>query len=101
MKIIEESGLRPVEDSSIVIDRVLEKKNYSSLIQLSALNSIRQLDAHKSKDSKSKLNKALLKIGINPNTISNNYAEACEQVYDNLNKMFVTLNSFLKSIDID
>lgn len=96
IKITNESGLRPIEDSSVIVERTLEKKDYHSLIKLSALNSIRQLDAHKAKNSKSRLNKALSLLDINPNMISNNYSIACEQVYNSLNKMLLDINSHIQ-----
>lgn len=93
----EESGLHPYHNKQILVDRALENKNISSLVELSALNTIRQLDAHKSNDSKAKLYKALNDFGIQPNAISNNYADACWQMYDSIDEMFMNLNSFIGS----
>tara|TARA_R110002051_G_scaffold152224_3_gene224864 strand:- start:5 stop:1744 length:1740 start_codon:yes stop_codon:yes gene_type:complete len=102
LKVISESGLRPLEDSSVIVERVLDKKDNYLLIEMSALNTIRQLDAHKtSRDSKVKLEKALLMFDINPNSITNNYSNACQQVYDSIYKMFNDLNNFFLSIHKD
>ena len=77
--------------------QVLENKSFNALLELSAVNSIRQLDAHKANDSKARLHKALIDLGVEPNSISNNYSDACWQVYDSLDKMFLDLNMFLSS----
>lgn len=98
LQIAEESGLHPYHSKQILVDRALENKNFSSLVELSTLNSIRQLDAHKSNDSKAKLNKALNDFGIQPNAISNNYADACWQMYDSIDDMFKRLNVFVGSV---
>ncbi|WP_343617302.1 hypothetical protein [Flavobacterium sp.] len=99
LKIADESGLHPVQNKETLVQRVLENKNFNALIKLSAINNIRQLDAHKTNDSKAKLHKALIDLGIPPNSISNNYANSCEQVYDNLNEMFIELNTFLSDFN--
>lgn len=99
LKIADESGLHPVNNKETLVERVLENKNFNALIKLSAINNIRQLDAHKTNDSKTRLHKALIDLGIHPNAISNNYANSCEQVYDNLNEMFIELNTFLSDIN--
>lgn len=62
---------------------------------MSAVNSIRQLDAHKANDSKTRLDRALTDLGVQPNAISNNYANAIWQVYDSIDEMFANLNIFL------
>ena len=88
-----ESGLDPANDKAIIVERVFETKDFNALTQLFALNNIRQIDAHKiTGDSKSKLNKALLELGIKPNSIANNYSYACEQVYDSLSEMLNNIN---------
>lgn len=97
LKIAEESGLHPVGNKETVVERVLENKNFNVLLELSAVNSIRQLDAHKTNDSKTRLHKALVDLGIQPSAISNNYADAIWQVYDSIDEMFVDLNMFLSN----
>lgn len=95
LKIADESGLHPVNNKETIVERVLENKNFNALLEFSAVNSIRQLDAHKTNDSKTRLHKALTDLGIQPNAISNNYADTCYQVYDRLDDMFGNLNIFL------
>lgn len=95
LKIVEERGLHLIRDKEIPIEEVLANKNSNLLWGLSALNSIRQLDAHKTNDTKARLHKALINLGIHPNSISNNYADACWQVYDSIENMFIDLNTFL------
>ncbi|WP_314243865.1 hypothetical protein [Empedobacter tilapiae] len=97
LKIADESGLHPVNNKETIVERVLEIKNFNALLEFSALNNIRQLDAHKTNDSKTRLHKALTDLGIQPNAISNNYADAIWQVYDSIDEMFVDLNMFLSS----
>lgn len=97
LKISAESGLHPVDNKETLVERVLEIKKFNELIELSAVNSIRQLDAHKTNDSKTRLHKALTDLGIQPNAISNNYEDAIWQVYDSIDEMFVDLNMFLSN----
>ena len=97
LKITEESGLHPVHNKETLVERVLENKNLNALLELSAVNSIRQLDAHKANDSKTRLDRALTDLGVQPNAISNNYANAIWQVYDSIDEMFATLNIFLSN----
>ncbi|MDV4102495.1 hypothetical protein CMT19_15755 [Elizabethkingia anophelis] len=97
LKIVEESGLHPVHSKEAIVERVLENKNIGSLLKFSALNGIRQLDAHKSNDSKTKLHKALTDFGIEPNAVSNNYSDTIWQVYDSIEEMFIDLNMFLSN----
>lgn len=97
LKIADESGLHPVKNKETIVERVLEIKNFNALLEFSAVNSIRQLDAHKTNDSKTRLHKALRDLGIQPNAISNNYADAIWQVYDSIDEMFLDLNMFLSS----
>lgn len=92
LKISDESGLHPVDNKETLVARVLEIKKFNALVDLSSVNSIRQLDAHKTNDSKARLNKALADLGVQPNSISHNYANACWQIYDSLDEMFVRLN---------
>ncbi|MGI9583368.1 hypothetical protein ACR1PO_19390 [Chryseobacterium sp. RRHN12] len=97
LKTADESGLHPVNNKETIVERVLEIKNFNALLEFSAVNSIRQLDAHKTNDSKTRLHKALTDLGIQPNSISNNYADAIWQVYDSIDNMFVDLNIFLSN----
>lgn len=97
LKIAEESGLHPVHNKETLVERVLENKNLNALLELSAVNSIRQLDAHKANDSKTRLDRALTDLGVQPNAISNNYANAIWQVYDSIDEMFANLNIFLSN----
>lgn len=92
IKVTEESGLHPVVNKEIIVERVLENKSFNALLELSAVNSIRQLDAHKTNDSKARLHKALTDLGVEPNSISNNYPDACWQIYESLDEMFLRLN---------
>jgi hypothetical protein len=69
---------------------------YLSLPVCFALNDLRQLDAHQSKDSfKNKFNNSLQVFGISPNSLTNNYASVCDQVYDKLDDCFININRFL------
>ncbi|WP_281234844.1 hypothetical protein [Flavobacterium gelatinilyticum] len=95
LKTVNESGLNPIEDKAIIVERVLEIEKFDTLTKLFALNDIRQIDSHKTSDSKSKLNTALMGLGIKVNSITNNYAQACEQTYDNLGEMFNNVNILL------
>lgn len=95
IKVTDESGLHLLDNKEIIVKRVLENKSFNALLELSAVNSIRQLDAHKANDSKARLHKALIDLEVEPNSISNNYSDACWQVYDSLDKMFLDLNMFL------
>ncbi|WP_433901029.1 hypothetical protein [Sphingobacterium puteale] len=97
LKISGESGLHPVDNKEAIVERVLEIKKYNVLIELSAINSIRQLDAHKANDSKTRFHKALNDLEIQPNAISNNYSDAIWQVYDAIDEMFVDLNISLSN----
>jgi len=97
LKMTDESGLHPLDNKETIVERVLEIKKFNVLVELSSVNSIRQLDAHKTNDSKTRLHKALADLGIQPNAISNNYADAIWQVYDSVDEMFVDLNMFLSS----
>ncbi|WP_430615063.1 hypothetical protein [Flavobacterium sp. JP2137] len=98
LKISDESGLQPVDNKETLVERVLEIKKFNALVELSAMNSIRQLDAHKTNDSKTRLHKALTDLGIQPNAISNNYVDATWKVYDSIDEMFENLNMFLSSV---
>lgn len=95
LKVANESGLNAIKSKEALVERVWGNKNENSLFELSALNSIRQLDAHKTNDSKTRLHKALTDLGIQPNGISNNYSDAIWQVYDSIDEMLVGLNIFL------
>lgn len=90
-----ETGLNPVHDKAAIIERVAELKEFNMLSRLFALNDIRQLDAHKNRDSTFKFNSALEKFDIEPNSISNNYARICDQIYDGLNDQFMDINNLL------
>ena len=96
LKIAEESGLHPINNKETLVERVLENKNFNALLELSNVNSIRQLDAHKINDSKTRFHKALVELGIQPGAISNNYADAIWKVYDRIDEMFKDLNLFLR-----
>lgn len=90
-----ETGLSPIHDKAAIIERIAELKEFNMLSKFFALNDIRQLDAHKSHNSTLKFNSALEKLGIEPNSISNNYAIACDQVYDGLTDQFVDIHNLL------
>lgn len=93
--IIHQSGLNPMSQSEIIIERVKELSEVGFLTEIFALNRIRQLDSHKTSQSKSTLHNALKDLKINSKAIAGNYADPCEQVYDSLNEMFKVINSFL------
>lgn len=101
LKLAEESGLDPLNDRQAIIDRIAELKDYQSIPELIELNAIRQLDAHHSSDSRTKLYNSLKIFGINANALSNNYATATDQVYDRLAEMFSHLNFWLSGIDLN
>ena len=92
------AGLNPIQEKETIVERTNELKDFNLISELFALNSIRQLDAHKSGDFKSKFHVALKVLAIDPNSISNNYADACDQVYDKLDSMFTEVNSFLADL---
>ncbi len=89
------TGLDPANNKETIIERIKELKEFKFLSALFALNNIRQLDAHKSGDSKSKFHAALKDLNVESNSVSNNYANTCEQVYNSLDEMFIDLNIFL------
>lgn len=95
LNVASESGLSLIDHKETIVERVKELKDFEPMSEFFALNALRQLDAHKSGNSKSKFQDALKTLEIEPNSISNNYANACYQVYDSLNDMFSDLNIFL------
>jgi hypothetical protein len=99
LHISQNTGLSPTANEEI-IERLIELKDFSFIQELFALNDIRQLDAHKTPESNSKLNFALTNLNIHPNSIANNYAVACESVYDSLDEMFFEINNFLCNYQI-
>lgn len=102
LSVASESGLSPIDHKETIVERVKELKDFDHLAELFAVNSIRQLDAHKSGNSKSKFQNALTTLEIEPNSISNNYADACYKVYDSLTDMFSDINIFLvKAVDFN
>lgn len=90
-----ESGLDPVNQRGIIIQRVNELRGSKFLSDFFILNDIRQIDAHNITDSKSRLKSALARFEIHPNAVSNNYADTCFLIYDRLNQMLSNLNSLL------
>lgn len=90
-----ETGLNPIQDKETIVERTKELTEFNMLSKLFALNDIRQLDAHKNRDATSKFNSALEKVGIESNSVSNNYARICDQIYDGLNDQFVDINNLL------
>lgn len=98
MFVSKSAGLNPIHGKETIVERANELKDFKATSELFALNDIRQLDAHKSGDFKSKFHVALKTLGIEPNSISNNYADVCDQIYDNLDAMFIEVNSFLVDI---
>ncbi|PTB97989.1 hypothetical protein C9994_00075 [Marivirga lumbricoides] len=93
--VAQDSGLHPKHSREAILTRIDEFKDLVTIPEVLALNTIRQLDAHKSKDFNSKFAKALDSLGIERKSITNNYSEACHEVYDALINMFSDLNSFL------
>jgi len=90
------AGLNPLRDKSEIISRLNDYKEMDLLLELFAVNAIRQLDAHKAdKSAKQKLNDALEDLGIARASISNSYARACDQVYLALDEMFIKINNLL------
>lgn len=99
LSISSESGLHPTKSCQEIILRVEETPSLNLSKLLFALNDIRQLDAHNSTQSfKPKLHKALSIYKIEPNSIGNNYAYACDQVYDSLNDWLGDTNRFLVEV---
>ncbi|WP_304342884.1 hypothetical protein [Chryseobacterium koreense] len=97
-KIAEETGLQPANNKEPLLEREIENKNFNALVELSAVNSIRQLDAHKTNDPKTRLHKASTDLGIQSNAISNNYADACWHLYYSIEDMFRNANGFRSSL---
>ena len=95
LSVAHESGLNSTVHKETIIERVTELKEFNAFLELFALNDIRQLDAHKGDNTNMKFNNALKSFEIQPNSISNNYANACKQVYDSLDGMFLDINIFL------
>ncbi|MFH6983592.1 hypothetical protein [Marinoscillum luteum] len=91
------SGLHPRKSKEAILSRIDEFKDLKVIPELLALNAIRQLDAHKSKDFNSKFNTALETLAIDKKMITNNYSNVCHDTYDRLIDMFSDLNSFLVS----
>ncbi|WP_304708926.1 hypothetical protein [uncultured Rikenella sp.] len=96
-----ETGLDPVQSKEIIIGRVKELAGFNMLSKLFALNEIRQMDAHKNSKATTllKFNSALEEMGIEPNAISNNYAIACDRVYDGLTDQFGDICDLLLKFD--
>ncbi|RZK13697.1 MAG: hypothetical protein EOO43_17510 [Flavobacterium sp.] len=92
-----QSGLSPDKDRAAIVERVKEIREFTLLSLLFALNDIRQVGVHQTKETKTKLQNALEWFSIHPNEISGNYADACFQVYDRLIDMFSEVNSLLSS----
>ncbi|MFC4211897.1 hypothetical protein ACFOWA_11930 [Pedobacter lithocola] len=92
-----ESGLNASTDKEAIIERVVEVNEFKFLAPLFALNDIRQLDVHQTKEAKAKLENALAVFSIHPKTAAGNYAEACFQIYDRLIDMFTEVNLLLSA----
>jgi len=97
----DDSGLDPVRHRQNVQQRVSELTSFNRIAALIALNQLRQLDAHKSGDSKSKLHSALQTFGLDSNAMKNNYAKATDHLYDALIHFFSDLNLWLTTINSD
>ncbi len=96
LHVSEESGLNLSANKDVITERVLETENFDFIAELLALNSIRQLDAHKSgKNSDLKLHEALKIFGIHKNSIGNNNSIVCEHIYDCLNEDINRINNML------
>lgn len=95
LAVANQSGLDPFNQKEIIVQRVHELKEFNILSKLFALNNLRQLDAHKAGNHKSKLHDILKDFTIHPNSLSNNYADTCFLIYDGLDEMFSNLNSVL------
>lgn len=90
-----QSGLSPNTDRAAIVERVKEIKEFKLLSPLFALNDIRQVGVHQTREAKTKLQDALELFAVHPNAISGNYADACFQVYDVLIDMFSEVNNLL------
>lgn len=100
LHVSEESGLSLCENKDVITERVLGIKDFDAITELLALNNIRQLDAHKNgKDSELKLRDALKAFGIEYNSLTNNYAKPCEQVYDGIIIALKRINVLLLKIE--
>lgn len=93
--IAQNSGLHPKNSKGAIIARIDELKDLTFIPELQAINAIRQLDAHKSKNFNSKFIKALTTLGIDRKSITNNYSNSCHLVYDRLSEMFNNLNNLI------
>jgi hypothetical protein len=93
--VVEETSLTPLVQNKSILERVAELKEFNFLSRLFALYSLRHLDAHKNSSTKNRLEISLKAFGIEPNSITNNYASVCEQVYDYLSDMFEEINDLL------
>lgn len=100
LHVSDESGLSLCENRDAVTERVLAIKDFDVISELLALNNIRQLDAHKNdKYSESKFRDALRTFGIEYNSLTNNYAKPCEQVYDGIHVALNRINALLLRIE--
>lgn len=92
-----DTGLSPNTDRATIVERAKEIEEFTLLSPLFALNDIRQVGVHQTREAKTKLQNALVWFSIHPNEISGNYADACFQIYDVLIDMFSKVNSLLSS----
>jgi hypothetical protein len=94
-----ETGLNAALDMDEIRQQMSEKPSKSFLSPLFALNDLRQLDAHKTNDIKSKLNTSLKVLDIEPNSIANNYADAIGLVFDRLTDAITNVNDRLSILE--
>jgi hypothetical protein len=97
--VADDSGLNPVQNKEVIQTRITELTSFKRIELLTALNQLRQLDAHQSgSDAKTKLHKALQSFGLDSNTLKNNYASATDHVYDTLTDVFSDLDFWLTTL---
>jgi len=99
LQVADDSGLNPLQNKDVIQTRITELTSFKRIQLLTALNQLRQLDAHQNgSDAKAKLHKALQTFGLDSNALKNNYASATDHVYDTLTDDFSDLNFWLTTI---
>jgi len=98
-RIAKETGLdikKDCEEINSRLEQEGELKEIEIIKQLSALNSMRQLDSHKvGSDSDIKLFNALYTFGIDKSELTNNYLTSCELIYEKLKNGFTQASNII------
>nr|WP_067058295.1 hypothetical protein [Mucilaginibacter sp. L294] len=101
LQVADDSGLNPVQNKEVIQTRIIELTDFKRIQILTALNTLRQLDAHQTgSDAKIKLHKALQTFGLDSNILKKNYASATDHIYDTLTDVFSDLSFWLTTIDL-